>query len=191
MDKKIIAITGGIGAGKSVVSSMLRAMNYPVYDCDENAKRIMDTDAAIKKRLSDAFGEEVIVDGTINRPRLSAIVFKDKEKLKQLNHIVHSSVLNDFQAQAADCDSRLFFVESAIVYQSGIDKIVDEVWLVDAPREVRVERVKRRNGLTESQVVARIESQRAELNHHHDFTIVNDNSTPILPALLARLKQYV
>ncbi|MDE6436166.1 MAG: dephospho-CoA kinase, partial [Muribaculaceae bacterium] len=92
MSTFLIAITGGIGSGKSVVSRVLRAMGYPVYDCDSQAKAIMDADAEIHRRLCSEIDAAVVTDGVIDRKRLAEIVFNDKAKLAVLNAIVHSAV---------------------------------------------------------------------------------------------------
>lgn len=79
MIMKTVAITGGIGSGKSVVSRLLRVEGYPVYDCDSQAKRIMDNDAEIQRQLQNAFGEDVVVDGVIHRQKLASLVFGNSE----------------------------------------------------------------------------------------------------------------
>ena len=85
MIMKTVAITGGIGSGKSVVSRLLRVEGYPVYDCDSQAKRIMDNDAEIQRQLQKAFGEDVVVDGVIHRQKLASLVFGNSENLRKLN----------------------------------------------------------------------------------------------------------
>lgn len=190
----LIAITGGIGSGKSVVSRILASMGYEVYDTDSRAKMLMDQSDAVKERLVRHFGENVVVDGKINRPLLSSIVFGDTEKLRQLNTIVHHLVINDINCNFArnECE-RPKFVETAILYQSGLDKYVDAVWEVTAPESVRVVRVMRRNGLTAEQVSARIASQqhtpRYPLPEVHQ--LVNDNRQPLLPQILKLISQIV
>ena len=138
---KLIAITGGIGSGKSVVSTILRKLGYAVYDCDSRAKLLMATSADIKQELSEAFGADVIsTDGTICAPRLAAKVFGDNEALMRLNGIVHPRVKQDILRWAegiassnGDCCECRVFVETAILHESGLDAIVDEEWQVTAP----------------------------------------------------------
>ena len=96
-----IGITGGIGSGKSVISRILRTCGHTVYDCDSNAKAIMDRDPEIRRKLAEMIDSSTINrDGSINRPRLAQIVFEDKAKLAMLNAIVHSIVIRDVQACA-------------------------------------------------------------------------------------------
>ena len=87
-----IAICGGIGSGKSIVSRILTVLGFDVYDCDREAKRLMDADDAIKDAIAREIAGECIVDGTIDRPRLAGIVFSDSVKLEALNAIVHAAV---------------------------------------------------------------------------------------------------
>lgn len=182
---KVICISGGIGSGKSVVSRMLRAMGYPVYDTDSEAKRIMDEDTHIIQSISERIAAECVREGCIHRPTLASVVFSDPDKLAELNSIVHSAVRTDLAVWIdAQAKHDKVFVETAILYQSGLDKMVDEVWEVTAPEEVRIARVMARNGLTRAQVAARIQSQTLPPDttlHPHTITLTNDNHTPLLP----------
>ena len=123
---ELIAITGGIGCGKSIVSLILKEIGYEVYDCDCKAKYLMDNSPTIKDCLKSTFGNDIIIDGTINRVKLANIVFNNKEKLVKLNNIVHSSVKEDLISwKLENSHNKLLFVETAILYQSGLDKVVD------------------------------------------------------------------
>lgn len=192
MSKRLVAISGGIGCGKSVIATILRKMGYHVYDCDDRAKRLMDNDSAILARLAEEIDREVVVDGVIDRKRLSEIVFVDTAKLDRLNEIVHGAVRSDITAWVADTDGDTLFVETAILYQSGLDRMVDEVWEVVAPQELRIERVMGRNGCTREEVVARIKAQDVEIEQPHGktFEIVNDGFIPILPQIESLLYNH-
>lgn len=187
--QRLIAITGGIGSGKSIVSEILRKMGYPVFDCDIEAKRLMDNSADIKLALIEKISPLAVLDnGTLDRKLISSIVFKDSEKLEALNSIVHSAVINEILKWRNNlADNNLLFVETAILYQSHIDLIVDSVWEVIAPEEVRIQRVIKRNQCTREEVISRIESQFFEPEQPHSNThiIVNDDFTPILPQILS------
>lgn len=158
---KIIAIAGGIGSGKSVVSAILRTMGYPVYDCDSRAKSLMRTERRIINDLLQYFGQNVfLADGnTIDTKYLSSVVFNDPYALARLNAIVHPLVREDFVAWAQESGS-VVFVETAILRESGMDELVDVVWHVTAPEHVRIHRVMLRNGLNEQEVMNRIRNQR-------------------------------
>lgn len=188
----LIAISGGIGSGKSVVAKILRLLGYEVYDCDSEAKRLMDESVEIKDSLRKLIGECVInTDLSINRRQLAEIVFSDSEKLLTLNGIVHGAVKNDILTWRETRKSKIepLFVETAILYQSGIDKIVDYVIEVTAPIEIRLQRVMNRNGFNREEVLQRIESQQIQQFTPHSNIIYVDNSgdQPLLPQITALL----
>lgn len=192
---KLIAVSGGIGSGKSVVCRILRALGYGVYDCDSRAKALMDAGREIKARIArDIHPDAITADMVIDRALLSKVVFSDPNKLCLLNSIVHAAVRSDIRAWAEGGKERLLFVETAILYQSGIDAMVDAVWEVTAPEPVRVARVMHRNGLCEADVKKRIESQIFEppSPHAHVSVIVNDGCKSVLmqvDALLAEISE--
>lgn len=186
----LIAITGGIGSGKSVVSKMLTSMGYPVYDCDSRAKTLMDNSEEIKLRLCNEVLSDCVIDGKIDRKRLAEKVFKDKEALNRLNQIVHSSVRIDLMTWSGLNQSEIQFVETAILYQSGIDEMVDQVWDVDAPFDLRIERVMKRNSMSREDVIDRITSQEEfvpENLHRVIVRLINDGTQPMLPQVEAHL----
>jgi dephospho-CoA kinase len=190
----LIAITGGIGAGKSVVSALLRRMGYRVYDCDSRAKALMAGDGEIQRRLTLEFGPEIVTDGVVDRRRLASIVFADRQRLLKLNAIVHKAVGDDLRRWATDEPEPPLFVETAILYQSGLDRVVDGVWEVTAPDRLRVARVVARSGLTPDEVRARIDSQRSTAPRETTLpalTIVNDGVVPLLPQVERLLAQNV
>lgn len=184
---RLIAIAGGIGSGKSVVSRILRAMGKKVYDCDTEARRLMDSDENIKCRIEECIAPEVILaDRSIDRRHLAAIVFADKKMLDTLNGIVHSAVRDDISRwKAANEKYGTLWVESAIIYESGIDAMVDEVWDVTAPVELRIKRVMSRNSMSREEVIRRIDAQSAVSHQPHPRirTLVNDEVTPLLPQI--------
>lgn len=188
MDKqrRIIAISGGIGSGKSMVSKILSALGYWVYDCDSRAKLLMDRDVEIIGCIEREVCKAAVSDGVIDRKILGDFVFSSPEALKKLNSIVHEAVKDEILSLCAYRE--IAFVETAILYASGLDKIVDEVWEVIAPEEIRILRVLHRNPwLSEDDVRKRIEAQSTELNpenpHRCIKMIVNDGFTPLLPQI--------
>ncbi|MCM1451561.1 MAG: dephospho-CoA kinase [Clostridium sp.] len=188
----VVAITGGIGSGKSVVCRILEAMGYKVYDCDSRAKWLMDNSEEIKASLCRMIHPEVVADGAINRTLLSKIVFSDAEKLRALNAISHGAVREDISRWIASHQHEdWLFIETAILYQSGLDRVVAQVWDVEAPEDVRIERVMKRSGLTASEVAARIRSQEftPEKEHPSVKRIVNDGKESLLLQLHVLLKK--
>lgn len=185
--KPLIAIAGGIGCGKSVVSHILTALGYKVYDCDSRAKKLMDHNIGIRQAIADEISPAAITpSGQIDRKHLAAIVFTDTEKLNKLNSIVHTAVKNDIIAWRERHPEETLWVESAIIYESGISKMVDEVWDVTAPEGIRVDRVVKRNGISPEDVQLRIAAQAIPVTSPHKrvFTILNDDIQPVLPQVL-------
>lgn len=172
---KLIAITGGIGCGKSVVSQVLRIMGYEVYDCDSRAKWVMTHDDLLCQQLIGLFGEATYLpDGSLNKTHLSAAIFGDNEALAKMNACVHPAVDRDLRKQyeaynritnyELQITERPFFFESAILFESGFDKlsIPDEVWTVSAPLELRISRAMQRDHATREQILNRIGSQMSQ-----------------------------
>lgn len=193
MIPRLIAVTGGIGSGKSVVCRILSAKGYEVYDCDSQARRIMDSDPRIISEIGERVcGNAVRPDGTIDRKILAAAVFSDPARLVALNGIVHGAVIDDIKAwRASRSGAGRLFVETAILYQSNLDRLVDEVWEVTAPEDVRVARACRRDNADVTSVRARVDAQKiyVETPHPDIHSIINDDTTPVLPqvnSLLAR-----
>lgn len=191
MALQLIAIIGGIGSGKSVVSRILATMGFGVYDTDAAAKRLMNTSPKIIKALKTVFGSRVYnADGMLDRAYLSQIVFADSSKLHFLNSVVHPAVVDDVGSWAERCDGCVAFVETALLRTSGLDGVVTGVWRVDAPVETRVLRVMRRNGMPEQAVRSRIASQlNEELTASHESVIINDGVTAVLPQVIGLLKK--
>ena len=202
---KLIAVAGGIGSGKSVICRMLRVMGYEVYDCDTMAKALMDRSGRMKQRISGEIGEEAIMmpadnaweTAVIDRRRLSAIVFSDKEKLSRLNAIVHGEVIADVKRWRDGKrvgGKNVVFVESAVLYTSGLHREVDAIWYVSASESTRIERAMARDNATREQIVARIASQEKELAAMRQsgdkiYEIDNNGERAVLPQVLGLLRK--
>ena len=150
-----IGITGGIGSGKSYVSRLLTEhYGIPVYNTDSEAKRLMLSDEGIRRRLTALLGKEVYKsDGTLNKPLLANYLFADSCHAGQINAIVHPQVKADFLKWAdLQTGCEIVALESAILFESGFDNIVDKVVMVYAPVELRIRRVMLRDGTTERKI---------------------------------------
>ena len=186
---KLIAISGGIGSGKSIVSRIVSVMGYPVYDCDSHASALMTASDEVRQQVAEAFGvESYREDGTLNRPYLSAKVFGNDEALSRLNSIVHPATASDM-LQWAEIQQKngvtMAFVETALLHTAHIDRLVDEVWHVTAPADTRVKRVMVRSGLTAQQVQNRMAAQAIEEEPvDGEQVIINDDVTAVLPQVL-------
>jgi len=178
-----IGITGGIGSGKTYICRLFEALGIPVYNADEEAKRLMNTDIRIKEKLIAQFGESTYKDGLLDRAFLANMVFSDKDKLELLNGIVHPIVIQEAKDWAERQTTRYSLKEAALLFESGSYKELDYTILVTAPMDIRIQRVIERDGTTEQQVQERINKQLSDEEKLQlaDFVIVNDGITPLLP----------
>lgn len=179
-----IGITGGIGSGKSYVSRLLTEhYGIPVYNTDSEAKRLMLSDEGIRRRLTALLGKEVYKsDGTLNKPLLANYLFADSCHAGQINAIVHPQVKADFLKWAdRQTGCEVVALESAILFESGFDNIVDKVVMVYASVELRIRRVMLRDGTTEEKIRQRIVAQMDDKakQDRSDFIIFNDGSRPL------------
>ncbi|WP_338410252.1 dephospho-CoA kinase [uncultured Flavobacterium sp.] len=172
---KIIGLTGGIGSGKTTVSNYFLNKNIPVYITDNEARKITDS-KKITAIIVQHFGNQILENGKINRAALANIVFKDKEKLKQLNAIIHPEVQKHFKNWLkSNINSPFVVKESAILFESGSYNDCDLIILVTAPIETRIERTIKRDNTDRSSVVQRISNQISdqEKTTKSDFIIHN------------------
>ncbi len=182
----LVGIAGGIGAGKSVVSRVLRLRGYKVYDCDSRARDLMDTSVDIKEALCSWCGEEVIdAEGYIDRVRLGKLFFADTDLRTRVNALVHERVREDVERFVAESKGTVVFVEAAVMATSGLADMCDMILWVTAPEEVRVKRAMERDNMTRDSVLARIESQRHEFEalEAHSLKvmkIINDDTVSLL-----------
>lgn len=186
-----IGITGGIGSGKSIISRILKIMHYPVYDSDYWAKFLMNNDKTIYKALTDKFGPETYSSEGINRPFLAQLIFNNKENLTFVNSIVHPAVGNHFLQWAEEQQSSIVFIESAILFSSGLNKIINKTIYVDAPQEIRLQRAILRDNATTEAISARIKNQingDEFARTHSDYIINNDNTSLLIPQIISILQ---
>ena len=181
-----IAVTGGIGSGKSYISHLLENMHIPVYNADNEAKRLTVSDAGIRGELIALLGEEVYKDGLLNKSLLASYLFSDPVHVLQINSIIHPRVRKDFTVwveRQEKCE--IVGMESAILYEAGFQDTVDAVIMVYAPVELRIQRAMYRDGASEEQVRARIAAQMddEEKRRRADFTVVNDGVQLLIPQL--------
>lgn len=187
-----VGITGGIGAGKSVVAQILKTLGYPVYIADTEAKRLMSESPAIRRGLISCLGAEAFNGGQLNRPFIAQAIFHDKNLLKKINSLVHPEVRSDFQRWTKQFpESSILFLESAILYEADFQKELDSIIYVSAPHEVRIKRVIERDSCSRNDVEQRIAAQRTEEEKAEkaDFTIFNDECNPLIPQIVFILNQ--
>lgn len=177
---RIVGLTGGIGAGKSVVARILREKGFEVYDCDREAKLLMEHSEYIVASLSERFGDGCYhSDGRLNRPFLSDRIFSSEEERLWLNALIHEAVRNDIcrRIDQEEKGREVLFVESAILHTSRLDLSCDSVWLVTAPESLRFTRAMQRGGIGVENLKARMLAQKREFDAIECSSIVViDNS---------------
>lgn len=176
------AITGGIGSGKSYVSSLLEERGIPIYNADLESKRLTMQDEGIRKELVALLGEDIYQGATLNKPLLASYLFANSDNAVKVNSIIHPRVKDDFRRWVeSQKDVPLVGLESAILYESGFDDVVDQVVMVYAPKAVRLQRAMKRDNATEEQVRARMSAQMddEEKRSKADFVLMNDGIMPL------------
>lgn len=176
------AVTGGIGSGKSYVSSLLEERGIPIYNADLESKRLTMQDEGIRKELVALLGEDIYQGATLNKPLLASYLFANSDNAVKVNSIIHPRVKDDFRRWVeSQKDVPLVGLESAILYESGFDDVVDQVVMVYAPEAVRLQRAMKRDNATEEQVRARMSAQMddEEKRSKADFVLMNDGIMPL------------
>jgi dephospho-CoA kinase len=183
---KRIGITGIMGSGKSTVCRIFEVMRIPVFYADDQAKRLMQEDNALQQAITSAFGE-LYPGGQLDRKALAEQVFGDESKTKQLNELVHPAVSIAFDKWSKERNHADYQLkEAALIFESGSDQGLDEVYVVTAPLEVCIERVMTRDGATRSQVEDRMARQLSQEEKLERATgqIVNDGQTSLIEQVL-------
>lgn len=189
-----IGITGGIGSGKSFVCNLLEEhFHIPIYYCDDEAKRLNVEHPQIRKELMELVGNEVYSeDGSLNKPVLASYLFESKEHVDRINSIIHPRLKEDFQQWANRQESPIAGTESAILFESGMDKLVDYTIMVSAPMDVRIERILKRDNTTKEKAMQRICAQMSdeEKSKLADFVIENNGTSPLIPQIEKIIKFF-
>ena len=161
-------ITGGIGSGKSYVCQLLKARGIEVYDCDQAAKRIIRTSEKVRQQLLQLIG-------SLEKADIARFLLESEANAKKIDAIVHPAVFHDFET------SGMQWLESAILYESGMDKLVNRVIVVTAPQEVRIQRVMQRDGISREKVLEWMSRQwsQDEIRQRADYEIINDGQADL------------
>ena len=183
-----LGVTGGIGSGKSYVCHILSGMGAAVYDTDREAKRLMVESPSIRRDLTSIMGEDAYLpDGSVNKPVVADYLFSSPNHAARINAVVHPRVREDFRRWVRDARSGLGLavLETAILYESGFDREVDKVLMVNAPIELRISRTIVRDRAVEEAVRSRMAAQMSdeEKLRMADFVITNDGKAELQPQL--------
>lgn len=176
-----VAITGGIGSGKSYVCKLLQQRGINIYDCDQAAKRLIRTSPDIRRQLTMLIGPEAYLgeDGQggwiLNKAVVAQFLLGSEANAHAIDDIVHPAVFHDFET------SGMQWLESAILYESGMDKLVNRVIVVTAPQKVRIQRVMQRDGISREKVLEWMSRQwsQDEIRQRADYEIINDGQADL------------
>lgn len=176
---KIIGLTGLTGAGKSTVAQKLIAYGCYHIDADKVAREVINNNESVKNKLKERFGSDVInTDGTINRPLLASRAFADEQSTLDLNDITHPAVIEEIKSIIKDMEEvgyRGIIIDAIALFESGLDSLCDFNVTVIAPKEIRLERIMKRDNITEEKALERINAQKDEsfFTSRADFVLWN------------------
>ncbi len=183
-----IGLTGGIACGKTIVSKVFEQLGIATYNADMRAKILIQENQTVKEQLIKTFGETIYnADGTLDKKNFGNIIFNDATALEKSNSIVHPAVRKDYDCWCEVHDNDIYTLkETAILFESGNDKFMEFVITVVAPLEERIVRIKKRDFLTDTQIMARIEKQMSDEYRiaHSDFVIYNSSTDMIIPQII-------
>ena len=154
-----VAITGGIGTGKTTISSMFADKGIPVFNSDEIAKEIMNTNSLLKNEIVTAFGDKAYDKNKLNKEYLSDVIFNNETLLKKINSIVHPYVADEFNSWIQEQDSKYIIYESAIIFENQAEDFFDKIICVTASEEEVISRIMKRNDFSVDKIKSIINKQ--------------------------------
>lgn len=190
---KKIGITGSIGSGKSTVVQLFAHLGVPAYDADSRAKLLMSFSPALIKGIKHVFGDEAYTaEGILDRQHISRKAFHDKKILTRLNALVHPAVFQDFDEWCAQQTAPYVIKEAALMFESDSYKQLDEVIVVTAPEELRIQRAMKRDHATREAIESRMKNQlsQEEKLARAQYEIRNDEVTLLIPQVLQLHHQF-
>lgn len=185
-----VGITGGIGTGKSFVADIFSILGIPVYEADRRAKELTEENPRLKKQIVDLLGTQAYTpEGKYNRIYISQLIFKDADLKRALEALIHPEVLNDGKDWFKRQEEQGYpycLKEAALLYESGSDRELDKIIVVDAPLELRIRRLIKRDRLSEEEIMSRVGQQWDQeiKKEKADFIILNDGLHPVIPQVL-------
>lgn len=185
---KIVGLTGGIGSGKTYVSKIFSQLGVPVYYSDARAKELYQSDLDLKSEMIELFSDEVYEsNGEINKTFLAKEIFNDPEKLERVNNLVHPAVKRDFEKWTLAQSAQYVIKEAAILIESKGHLNCDHVILVSAPKDLKISRIRSRDGSTIEQIQDRMSKQLSddEKRPFSQFEIINDESKLLIPQIMS------
>ncbi len=184
---KKIGITGGIGCGKTTATKVFSLLGVPIYNADERSKTILNSSPSVIEKVKQQFGDDIYETSGINRKKLAAIVFNNPELLIQLNAILHPAVFDDFDNWCLLHHNEPYILkEAALIFETILHQKLEKIIVITAPEKLRINRVMKRDGLTQDEVEKRIQNQMSEKEkvERANFVIYNDEQQLIIPQIL-------
>lgn len=192
---RIIGLTGGIGTGKSTVSSILHNLGAKIIDADIISRQITGKDSQVLKKIAETFGDEVIDEnGELKRSALGEIVFGNDEALNKLNLITHPAI-GDRICELIEEEKNInkvdtIIVDAAIPFVHGFRDTVDEIWVISADKDKRVDRIIARNNISKEEAINRINSQMSDIEYATIADVIIENNGDITELEQKVVKQY-
>ncbi len=188
-----IGVTGGIGSGKTLVCKVFSVLGIPVFNADQEAKNVINSDKEVIYEIKQLFGKDIYADQQIDARKLAGIIFNNKEAIQQVNSLVHPKVRELFKSWCNQYEYMPYVIqEAAILFETDAYKQLDFTINVHASEETRINRVMMRDQVSKEKVLERMNNQikddvRLKLA---DFTIYNENESMILPQILEIHKKF-
>ena len=188
----LVGITGGIGSGKTTVSNIFSHLGYKVYNSDERAKHLMQTNDKIIRKIAGLLGDSAYCKGKLEKKMISHAIFNNKSLIEKINSIVHPETIKDFNSWVSKNKDSILIKESALIYQSGSYKDLDEVILVEARDEIRIERILKRDKHREKDEILKIiknQKLKNKEDFNPDYIIVNNGEDLLLPKVIEIIEE--
>lgn len=180
----VIGLTGGIGTGKSTVSAYLQKKGFVIIDADQIARQVTEPGTPLLAELGKEFGTDILTEtGDLDRKALAAIVFADVKQRKKLDRLTHGRIIQEIQARIEAYKAagvhRGIIVDAPLLFETGLNEKCQQTWLVTAKQDIRVARVRARDGMTVEEVAARIRNQMGDEEKKKRADRIIDNSGTI------------
>ncbi len=195
---KVIGLTGGIGSGKSTVSAYLEQHGYLILDADRIAHDITKKGSPVLQKIADAFGADMLdKDGNLQRKKLAAVAFSTPENKAVLESLTTAEVVRMISQQVEELRKRaeydIIFIDAPLLFEAGVDKLTDFVWMVSAEEEIRIARVMDRDQITRADVLQRIANQmdnEEKIRRSHEVIDNSSGKEELYQQVTALLEKY-
>ncbi len=177
----IIGLTGQTGAGKTSVGQLLSAEGCEIIDTDKIAREITEKGSPVLSVLAETFGEDILENGELNRKLLASRAFSSRENTEKLNAVTHPEITKRVKKRIEEAfknGKKAAVIDAAALFESGEDRLCDFTVAVICPEEIRLERIMKRDSITEEQARARIKAQHDEQYYIHNAHMIIRNYPP-------------